>query len=390
MAAKSKKRVRWIIAAAVAAAVAAAAIGGRSGAFPAAETAFPQKGDITRTASAYGRIRAVKQVKISPDVSGEIVAIYYDEGDTVTAGSLLLKIKQESYLLAISRCEAALGSAIASRDAGVAEMKLRQLEYNRLKALYEQDATCLAQLQQADIAYEAAEARARECEYQVSAAKSQLDAARSELSKTLVYSPIDGILTSLRVEPGERVVGTSTMAGTEMMTIADLGRMELVVDIGENDICNIQVGDEAEIKPDASPSSVLKGRVEKIAVCSSSAAGMSATTDFEVRISIDNQDIIKLLPGMSASVLIYTGSKNDILTIPLQAVFVKDGQETVWTVDGQQKVHATAVSCGLQDFGKVEVTGGLSEGDRIVTGPFQLITKTLSEGDKIKIGNGGK
>ncbi|MBR5034473.1 MAG: efflux RND transporter periplasmic adaptor subunit, partial [Bacteroidales bacterium] len=348
------------------------------------ETALCQRGSITQTASAYGRIRPVRQVKISPDVSGEITDIYFEEGDTVKRGDLLLKIKQESYLMAIARCKAALGTALKARDAQVCEARLRELEYERMNALYESDASCLAQLQQAQIAFETASARAGECEYRVAAEEASLAAARSELRKTLLYSPMDGVVSSLRVKPGERVVGTSTMAGTEMMTIADLDSMEIVVNIGESDIISVREGEEAQIKPDAAPGIALKGYVSKIAGCSVGESQMGSNTDFEVRISIEPQDVIRLLPGMSASVLIVTGSKNDILTVPLQSVVVRDGRETVWVVDGDGRVKPVAVTCGIQDFGRVEICGGLSEGDRVVTGPFQTINKTLKEGDKVK------
>ena len=174
------------------------------------------------------------------------------------------------------------------------------------------------------------------------------------------------------------------MAGTEMMTIANLDRMELVVQLGENDICSVKIGDRAEIRPDASPSSVLEGSVQKIAVSSSGGSDYGSTTDFEVRISIDNQDVIRLLPGMSASVSIITGSKNDILTVPLQAVGGKDGRETVWTVDDKGRVRRVDVRCGIQDFNKVEICSGLSESDLVVTGPFQMVNGGLNPGDKVK------
>lgn len=351
---------------------------------PVVETALPSRGSITRTCSAYGRIRPVKQVNISPDVSGEITDIFFEEGDTVKKGDLLLKIKQESYLMAIARSEAALGSAVNACEAQRGETTLAGIEYERLQELYKSDATCLAQLQQAQIKYETSLARTKECECRIAAEEASLSAARSELRKTLVYSPMDGIVSSLLVKPGERVVGTNTMAGTQMMTIADLDQMELVVDIGENDINNIREGCRARIMPDASPSDTLEGRVERIAVSSSAGRNFDSSTDFEVRISIENQHDIKLLPGMSASVLIYTGSKNDILTVPLQAVTVKDGRETVWTVDAQSRVHLSTVRCGLQDFNSVEITQGLQGGERIVTGPYQMLATMLKEGDKVK------
>lgn len=387
MGARGKKRRWWIIVALAAAIILIALNAGKKGA-PKVDVEHPTRGNISQTASAYGRIRPVDQVKISPDVSGEITAIYFEEGDTVKKGDLLLKIKQETYRSALVRCEAALGSALKSRDVQRLETQLKQQEYERLQQLYRSDATCLAQLEQARIAFESATARCGEADYQVAAAEASLQSARGELAKTLIRSPMDGIITSLRVKPGERVVGTSTMAGTEMMTIADLTRMEVVVQLGENDICSVKPGDAVDIKPDAMPSETLSGVVSKIAASSVAESSAGSSSDFEVHIGIDSQGCRGLLPGMSATVVIHTGSKNDILTVPLQAVTVKEAKEIVWTVDDKMRVHATPVNCGIQDFNRVEITGGIAESDLIVTGPFQMVSKTLAEGDKVKLGNG--
>lgn len=377
-----KGKVWWIAISAVVA-VAIAVISSRDKT-PVVEVRKPALGSITQTASAFGRIQAVDQVTIAPDVSGEITEIYVDEGDTIKKSDLLLTIKQDSYLLAVERGAASLSSVIKARDAQRGEVKLRKLEYERTKKLFDGDAVPLSQLEQARAALETAEAREVEYEYRIAAEEASLKAAESELGKTMVYSPMDGVVTSLRVKKGERVVGTGTMAGTEVMTIADLNRMELVVEIGENDICNVKVGDKAEIKPDASPTHVLNGYVEKIALSASTGGSLGSTTDFKVKISIDYQEFIKLLPGMSASAVIITGSKNDILTVPLQAVTIRDGRETVWAVDERQRVRAVPVVCGIQDFSRVEICSGLDGDDLIVTGPFGLIAGGLSEGDKVK------
>lgn len=379
------KKIKWWLWAAAAAAAVLLSIGLGADTLPEVEAAYPMVGDIRQSASAYGRICPEKEVKISPDVSGEIVAIYFNEGDSVRAGDLLLKIKQETCLNNISRCEAALGSAEKTLLVQQAETALKKMEYERTRTLYGADAACLAQLEQARIGWECADARTQECEFQIAAAKASLDAARSELAKTLVYAPMDGIVTSLRVKTGERVVGTGTMAGTEIMTIADLDRMELVVNLGQSDICNVKPGDPALIRPDAAPSLCLQGHVAKIAVCATGGVQNGAGSDFEVRISIDPQDGIKLLPGMSAAVTIFTGSKNDILTVPLQAVIVRDGQEMVWIIGGDRRVHSAPIGCGIQDFNTVEVTGGLDGSELLVTGPYQTINKDLTEGDKVKL-----
>lgn len=383
MGAKNKKRWIWIVCAA--AALVLLTLGRRGAEGTPAQTASPVRGRITETVSTYGRIRAIYQVNISPDVSGEVTAIYFEEGDTVRRGDLLLKIKQESYLTAVAQREAALGSALRSLETQRIEAAFREAERGRVATLTEQGAATAAQLRQAQYEAESARSRCNELECQVAAAEAALEAARSELEKTLVYSPMSGILTSLNVETGERVVGTTTMAGTEMLTIADLSRMELVVDVGENDIASIKVGNKALIRPDAAADDTLRGRVSKIAVCASGSGLSGGTTDFKVRISVDSPGGTPLLPGMSASAKIITGSKNDILTLPLQAVAVREGREIVWKVDGAGRVHATPVECGIQDFGKVEILSGLSEGDLVVSGPFQTVHKNLQEGNKIKL-----
>ena len=388
MSAGGKKRGWWIAAATLAVLVAAIAGFGKKG-VPVVEAAYPAIGQICRSASAYGRIRPVEEVKISPDVSGEITDIYFDEGDTVHRGDLLLKIKQESYLTAIAKNEASLGGARKALEAQQKETYLKQLEYERLQRLCESDACCLAQLEQAQLVFESATARTEECRCQVSAAEATLLAARSELRKTLIYSPMDGIVTSLKVKRGERVVGTATMAGTEMLTIADLDRMETVVSLGENDICSVSIADSVEIKPDALPGEVLAGHISKIASSAAGGTAAGASSDFEVRISIDSQSSKRLLPGMSATVVIHTGSKNNILTVPLQAVVLRQGQETVWKVDDRMQVHSVPVSCGIQDFSRTEITGGITAGDLIVTGPFQAVSKTLTEGAKVKLSKDG-
>lgn len=355
-----------------------------------AEVVCPQRGEIKQSASVFGRIRPVKEVKISPDVSGEIVEICVEEGDTVQKGDLLIKIRQESYLLSIARCRASLGSATRARDAQRAEVRLKELEYNRLQQLCESDAAPAAKKEQARLELEAAFARAMECECQIAAAQASLRAARSELEKTLVYAPISGTVTHIGVKGGERVVGTATMAGTEMMTISDLQQMELVVKVGEHDIGSISAGDKARIKADAFPAETIAGHVSKMALKAYGGDLNGATTDFEVRLGIDSCGTARLLPGMSASAVISTGSKNDILTVPLQAVVIRDGSETLWVVDPQQRVHLRKVSCGIQDFSRIEITGGVEPDERIVSGPYQLITKTLAEGDKIRIKDGPK
>lgn len=380
-----KKKRRVICAAAAAAVVLVFTVRDRGADTVSVEVASPAIDSVTEISSAYGKIRPVRMVTISPDISGEIVSLRFAEGDTVRKGDLLLSIRQDDFLLAVRRAEASLGSFTAQKEAAAVELALRIEEAARADSLYARNAVSLADRQRAALARELASRRLEELRCQEEMALTALEEARTQLSKTMVYAPTSGVITRMAVEPGERVVGTNTMAGTEMMTISDLSEMELVVELSESDICRVAVGNPVIIKVDAAPDTTLRGHVEKVASSAGEARNLSGITNFEVKISIDNQDVIRLLPGMSAEAGIITGSKNDILTLPLQSVFVRDGAQSVWTVDISSTVHLKKVRCGMQDFQKVEILSGPAPDEKVVISPFSAISTTLSEGSKVKI-----
>ena len=384
---RKRGRRKVICAAAAAAVVLVFATRDKGGDTVSVEVACPSKGSVTEISSVYGKIRPARMVTISPDVSGEIVKLYFAEGDTVRQGDLLLTIRQDDYLLAVSRAEASLGSASARKEAAQAEYVLRVEEAARADSLHARNAVSKADLQCAILARDIAACNLDEAYCQQEMAATALEEARTQLAKTLVYAPASGVVTRMSVEPGERVVGTNTMAGTEMMTISDLGEMELVVELSESDICKVKRGNTVRIKVDAAPGTTLYGQVSKIANSAAGTMNLSGITNFEARISIDSQDVIHLLPGMSASAEIITGSKNDILTLPLQSVFVHDGTQTVWTVDKAFTVHMRKVMCGIQDFRNVEILSGPEPGEKVVCAPFSAINSTLHEGAKVKIAN---
>ncbi|MCF0172653.1 MAG: efflux RND transporter periplasmic adaptor subunit, partial [Bacteroidales bacterium] len=243
------------------------------------------------------------------------------------------------------------------------------------------EAVSSAEYETAELNLQAARSRMEEYRYQVESARAILEEARDELSRTLIYAPAGGIISSLDVELGERVVGTSQMAGTEMLRIADYDRMELRVEVSEGDVFRMHHGDSVSIRLDARPDIPLSGRVSRIASAATPSWTTPGTTNFKVRISIDNQHITKLLPGMSATAFIFTCTKYDILTIPLQCIFEKDGRETVWRIDSRMRAHAIPVQCGIRDIYSIEVVSGLDEGDIVAAGPYSIVTRTLCEGD---------
>ncbi len=386
---KSRKKRRRYILAALAVAIIGAfifnAITGEEGIK--VDLGSPSFSDITEKIPANGKILPVTEVKISPDVSGEIVELLVDEGDAVQKGQLIIKIKQDVYISMLNQAEATLNSTKAQYMQQEARFKQAQTNYERNEKLYNQKAISLLEHENTTAEYEMAVQQLKAAEFNISSAQAALDEARENLTKTLIYSPIDGIVSSLSVEKGERVVGTSQMAGTEMMRIADFDQMEVLVDVNENDIIRVSEGDTALIDVDAYPGKEFLGTVTKIANSAKNLSSSNDVTNFEVKIAI-LQDSYKELsdkyhipfrPGMSASVEIITERKKDILTVPLGCVTSK---ETVFVYDpATSTVQETKISTGIQDITSIEVTSGLdSDTVRIVTGPYSTLSGTLTDG----------
>jgi len=364
-------------------------------------TGYPCIGDITETIPANGKIQPVTEVKISPDVSGEIIELNVVEGDHVSRGDLLIKIKQDVYISARDRAEASLNSARAQCEQQKASFKKAELSYNRNEKLFAMKAISESEYEVSRSEYLVAQGQLTASEYNVQSAEASLKEAEENLVKTTIYAPMDGIVSKLSVEKGERVVGTTQMAGTEMLRIADMDMMEVLVDVNENDIIRISEMDTASISVDAYPGRTFTGVVTKIA---SSAKNIGSTTEqvtnFEVRVAIlpsSYSDLTKsgrlpFRPGMSASVSIETEQKKGILTIPLESVTARKdigekssatGEYVFLINDSTMAVKAVPVRTGIQDIENIEILEGLSESDHIVTGPYSVITKTLKEGDVV-------
>ncbi len=380
--------------------------------------------NITEVITASGKIEPETEVKITPDVSGEIVELAIKDGDAVKKGQFLLKIKPDIYISARDRATAALNGAranLANSRSMLVQVESRyeqaKLSYNRSKILWEQRTISDAEWETAQSNYKIAEAEVEAAkknveaaEYSVHSAEASLKEASENLLKTTIFAPIDGIVTALLVERGERVAGPSMMSGTELLRLANLDRMEVLTEVNENDIVRVSLYDSAIIEVDAYPDRQFKGIVTEIANSAKSVGTSSdQVTNFEVKILILKESYKDLIdkgkaypfrPGMSASVDILTESKSNVLSIPLQAVTRQ--ADTVLKADTQkadspkqqfkeivfvyqgQKVKLTEVKTGIQDNNYIEIISGLSENQEVVTAPYHIITKRLRDGTSVK------
>ena len=378
---------------------------------------------IIETVSASGSIQPEIEVKISPDVPGEIIELHVEEGDSVKVKDLLIKIRPDNFQSALERStanlnqqKANLASAKARLSQAQSEFTRADKEYKRNKNLYQEKVISDAEIEQAEASYhsatqdlESAKQNVQASKYTVASSQASVNEAQENLSLTSVFAPMNGIVSKLSVEKGERVVGTSQMAGTEMLRIADLNRMEVRVDVNENDIIRVSVGDTATIDVDAysHTGKEFTGVVTQIANTAKDKVSEDAVTEFEVRIRILNesyQDLIEetsrspFRPGMTASVDILTNRKSEILTVPLSAVTIreKDEEESKNVAETRKEVmevvfindhgvaKMTEVKTGISDFDNIEIVEGMEEGMELVSGPFLTVSKRLKDGDKIK------
>lgn len=362
---------------------------------------------ITETITANGKIQPEKEVKISPDVSGEIVELNVKEGDKIEKGVLLCRIKPDVYISQRDRSEAAISSAKARLAQSEAQFIQADLSYKRNKQLYDQQTISQSDFETAESSYKVAKAMVDAAKFDVTSAEASLKEANENLVKTSIYAPISGSVSMLLVELGERVAGTNLMAGTELMRVADLSRMEAQVEVNENDIVRVKDGDTAVISVDAYMDQKFKGIVTQLA-SSAKTTGVSAdqVTNFDVKIRVLPQSYEKLekegnpnplRPGMSATVDIQTMTKKDILTVPIQSVSTRsDTSKTqsasatektrtlLFTTDGKYAL-ARDVKTGIQDNSYIEIISGIKEGDQVVTAPYSAISKKLSDSTIIQI-----
>jgi len=366
-----------------------------------------EKRVIVETITANGKIQPEKEVKISPDVSGEIVELTIKEGDHVEKGQLLLRIKPDTYVSQRDRSMAAISSARARLAQSEAQFTQAELSFNRNKQLYEEQTVSKSDFEQAQASYTVAKAEVDAAKFSVVSSEASLKEANENLTKTSIYAPMTGTVSMLLVELGERVAGTNLMAGTELLRVADLSRMEAQVEVNENDIVRVNVGDTAFIEVDAYLDQKFKGIVTEIAN-SAKTTGVSAdqVTNFDVKILVLPESYQKLVatgdsnpfrPGMSATVDIQTESKADIITVPIQSVTTRtdttktsatvskeDIRTIVFIIDGKYAL-AKDVKTVVQDNNYIEVISGVAVNDQVVSAPFSAISKKLSDSTQVEI-----
>lgn len=380
--------------------------------------------NIVETVSASGKIQPEVEVKISSDVSGQIVDLFVKEGDSVKQGQLLLIINPDLYesefervTAVVNQTKANVASAKAQLEQAKAQFIQSEATWKRNKDLYERNVISKSEWEQIDTQYEVAKSQyeaakqsVTAAEYTLASAQASQKSARDNLSRTKIFSPMNGTISKLTVEKGERVVGTAQMQGTEMLRIANLQEMEVVVDVNENDIVKVDLGDTAYVEVDAYLNRKFTGVVRQIANSPKTTLNAVATdevTNFEVKISIlrdsykdleNAKNISPFRPGMSATVDIVTNQKNNVLTVPIQAVTTrkdtlhqsseatKKYKEYVFVI-AKNKALQTEIETGIQDNKYIEVLKGLSAGTIIADGPYNAISKTLSNGANVRITN---
>lgn len=404
-----KKPILWIIIAAVVLIVVLVVVGkSRSGKGVEVTVTSPVTKDITEIIPANGKIQPVVEVKISPDVSGEIIVLNVKEGDQVKAGQVLLQIKRDQYLSARDRMKAALNQAKAQLAQQDAKFQQIELSYNRNMSLYEKGAISQSEYESSVSEYSMAKEQLNASRFNVQSSEAGLAEAEESLSKTTIFAPMNGVVSKLYVERGERVVGTSQMAGTEMLRIADFEKMEVLVDVNENDIVRIRKNDTALVEVDAYPGRKFEGVVTQIANSAKNiGSALEQVTNFEVKVYIlpssyadlvQNNRTNPFRPGMSASVSIQTETRRNALAIPIQCITTRaellsdslklelgpnELVEQVFVVKNDNTVQAVRIKSGLQDHLHIEITEGLTKEDRVVTGPYAAISKTLENGTKV-------
>ena len=370
------------------------------------------KRDITETVVASGRIQPVTQVVISPEVAGEIIELPVKEGQLVKKGDLLVQIKPDNYAAAKNSAEASYKGALGARAQIEAELLKAEADFSRNEELFKSKLVAANVFQDFKTARDVARLRAENSIHQAEQARFALDRAKDDLAKTVIKAPIDGTVTKLKSQLGERVLGTSFNMGTEMMTIAQLDQMEARVDIGEIDIVLIEIGQKVRLEVDAFKDRKFAGTVTAIANATKSQSGMlgggnSSSQDapkFEVKIGVMDKENFR--PGMSVTAEIETRSRKDVLSVPIQSVTTRlppappkpEGearkgkppepvkpQEVVFVLAGEI-AKMTPVKTGISDADYFEIVSGLSEGQPVISGGYKAISKDLEDGKKVKVG----
>jgi len=385
---------------------------------------------IIETVSATGKIQPEIEVKISSEVSGEIIALPVKEGQVVKKGDLLVKINPDLYTSGYNRTLAGLSGTKAGLSQADASFKEAKANFDRNKTLFEKGIISRSEWDKAISVYESAQASKQSAYYNVQSASATVNEAKDNLGRTTIYAPADGTISMLNVELGERVLGTQQMTGTEILRVANLNNMEVEVDVNENDIVKINVGDSANVEVDAYLKKQFKGIVTSISNSASTALTADQVTNFKVKVRILKESYQELTagkpesyspfrPGMTATVDIITKRRQNVIGVPISAVVVKSDTAAVSTLkvddpnSEENKIKAKSdkkfecvfvkvgdkskiriIKTGIQDDTNIEVTDGLKKGDVVIIGPYTTVTKDLNSGDKVLVSSdknkGGK
>ena len=384
------------------------------------ETSKVDEITIIETVSATGKIQPEIEVKISSEVSGEIIALPIKEGQVVKKGDLLVKINPDLYTSGYNRTVSNLSGTKAGLSQADATFKEAKASYDRSKTLFDKGIISRSDWDKAIAAFEGAKANKESAYFNVQSANATVKEAKDNLGRTTIYAPADGTISSLGVELGERVLGTQQMTGTELLRVANLNNMEVEVDVNENDIVKINIGDSTKIQVDAYLKKEFKGIVTSISNSASAATTADQVTNFKVKVRILKESYQDLLegkpatyspfrPGMTATVDIITERKEKVIGVPISAVVIKsdttatksyeiedEGEdkkvapkndkkfECVFVKVGN-KAKIRIVKTGIQDDTNIEVVSGLKKGDVVIVGPYTTVTKDLNSGDKVTL-----
>lgn len=374
------------------------------------------KMDIIEKVSATGKIQPEVEVEISSDVSGEIIDLPIAEGQQVKKGDLLVRINPDIYQSGLKRSIAALQNTKAGLNQAEATLKEAKASYDRNKVLFEKGIISKANWDNVISSYEIAEANRESAYYSVQSANASVNEARNYLDRTNVYAPISGTISKLDAEIGNRALGTQQFMGSEILRIANLNNMEVEVDVNENDIVKVQLGDSAIVEVDAYLKKEFKGVVTEIANSAYGNLTSDQVTNFKVKVRILEESYKDLLidkpenyspfrPGMTATTDIITNTRKDAIAIPISAVVIKTDTtpnntsyvkttsaqsntdekfECVFVKEGELAKLKVVVT-GIQDDSNIEIESGLEVGDEVITGPYNIVTKSLKIGSKVKI-----
>lgn len=374
---------------------------------------------IVETVSATGKIQPESEIKISSEVSGEIIELPIKEGDVVKKGQLLVRVNPDLYTSGLNRSMASLSNTKAGLSQAEAQLKESEANYNRNKSLFDKGVISKSEWDRIVATYESAKATRDAAFYTVRSASATVNEAQENLGRTTIFAPVDGTISKLDAELGERVVGTQQMAGTEIMRVANLNNMEVEVDVNENDIVKINIGDSAKIEVDAYLKKEFKGIVTSISNSASDAISADQVTNFKVKVRILKESYLDLIegkpenfspfrPGMTATVDIITKRKEKVLAVPISSVVIKSDTTAIGSPgmkgDDQEnpsvvvtstkklecvfvkvgdKAKIRIVKTGIQDDTNIEIVEGLKKGESIIVGPYTVVTKELNSGDLV-------